>query len=116
MAIRNTIETYTDLVSLPLQAWPDLLHSKEFGQQQRDLSGFQCNLWRTCWLEGKALDVLNRSYKFTVAIEFVYVPKPAPPPKAAMPVVKEPKKKDDKTEMKEREAGRVSDTSCQSFL
>jgi hypothetical protein len=93
-----------------LQAWPDLLHSKEFGQQQRDLSGFQCNLWRTCWLEGKALDVLNRSYKFTVAIEFVHVPK------AAMPVVKEPKKKDDKTEMKEREAGRVSDTSCQSFL
>ncbi|RYN35170.1 hypothetical protein AA0119_g1226 [Alternaria tenuissima] len=78
------------------EAWPDLLHSKEFGQQQRDLSGFQCNLWRTCWLEGKALDVLNRSYKFTVAIEFVYVPKPAPPPKAAMPVVKEPKKKDDK--------------------
>jgi hypothetical protein len=69
-----------------LQAWPDLLHSKEFGQQQRDLSGFQCNLWRTCWLEGKALDVLNRSYKFTVAIEFVYVPNPPPPPK----------KKDDK--------------------
>ncbi|RYN60944.1 hypothetical protein AA0114_g751 [Alternaria tenuissima] len=61
------------------------------------LTGFIiCNLWGTCWLGGKALDVLNRSYKFTVAIEFVYVPKPAAPPKAAMPIAKEPKKKDDR--------------------
>jgi len=79
--------------------WPQVLHSREFGQQQRDLANFRCNLWRSCWLEGKGLDVLNNSYKFTVAIEFIHVPRPAAPPKAAITIAKE-SKKDDKEDGK----------------
>lgn len=85
--LRETAGSNTD-------AWPQVLHSKEFGQQEQWLHNFHCNLWRTCWLEGEALNVLNKSYRFTVAIEFIHVPKPAAPPKAAITIPKEPKKED----------------------
>lgn len=55
--------------SIP-SSWPDVLHSREPGQQESPLQQCNINLWRSVWLIGKGLDQLNKDYVQTDAIAF----------------------------------------------
>jgi len=75
--------------------WPHVLHGLEFGQQHQFLQQFRGNMWRSAWLDGEAVDLLNKNYINTIAISFELT---APPPSLTLTPTSsktQPKKKPD---------------------
>ncbi|KAK1965880.1 hypothetical protein LY78DRAFT_711766 [Colletotrichum sublineola] len=76
---QNVWGHYRDIHGQSGDAFPDLVHGLEYGNQLNGLSPFRTNMWRTIWRATAASDHLNAQHAATYAISFELGSSTAPP-------------------------------------